>query len=290
MRADLPKKEKPKQILNCLADKDGVTSKMILKNKKTLKQRLADGEILFGTFFKFNAPQLAEMLGYAGMDFIIVDGEHGDCSYSEMANVVRAANSVGMDAIVRVPNALDQNILHAGDMGAQGIQVPNLHTVEEAAEAVRKMRYAPDGNRGFAMTTRAGQYTFCPKDEFLKYSNEELLSIIMVENTEMAAQVPELCKNPNIDVLFIGTGDMSQSLGVLGQPQHEKVQAVVEQIVRDAKAGGKYVGVIAGNLEEAQHYVNLGIQYIAYGAEINMIASKFHEVVADLNALRQSKS
>ena len=86
---------------------------MILKNKKTLKQRLADGEILFGTFFKFNAPQLAEMLGYAGMDFIIVDGEHGDCSYSEMANVVRAANSVGMDAIVRVPNALDQNILHA---------------------------------------------------------------------------------------------------------------------------------------------------------------------------------
>lgn len=263
---------------------------MILKNKKTLKRRLADGEILFGTFFKFNAPQLAEMLGYAGMDFIIVDGEHGDCSYSEMANVVRAANSVGMDAIVRVPNALDQNILHAGDMGAQGIQVPNLHTVEEAAEAVRKMRYAPDGNRGFAMTTRAGQYTFCPKDEFLKYSNEELLSIIMVENTEMAAQVPELCKNPNIDVLFIGTGDMSQSVGVLGQPQHERVQAVVEQIVRDAKAGGKYVGVIAGNLEEAQHYVNLGIQYIAYGAEINMIASKFHEVVADLNALRPSKS
>lgn len=262
---------------------------MIFESTKSLKQRLADGEVLFGTFFKFNTPQLAEMLGYAGMDFIIVDGEHGDCSYGEMQNVVRAANSVGMSAVVRVPNALDQNIFHAGDMGAQGIQVPNLHTAEEAAEAVRKMRYAPRGTRGFAMTTRAGQYTFCPKDAFLKYTNEELLSVIMVENTQMAQQVPALCKNPDIDLLFIGTGDMSQSVGVLGQPLHENVQSVVEQVVRDAKAGGKPVGIIAGTLEEARHYVELGIQYIAYGAEINMIASKFREVVADLDALRPAK-
>lgn len=259
---------------------------MIQENKKSLKKRLQNGEIVFGTFFKFNAPQLAEMLGCAGMDFIIVDGEHGDCSYSEMQNIVRAANCVGMSAVVRVPNALDQNILHAGDMGAQGIQVPNLHTAEEAAEAARKMRYYPRGNRGYAMTTRAAKYTFCPKDEFLRETNEELLSVIMVENLELAAQVPELCKDPEIDVLFIGTGDMSQSLGMLGQPKHEKVQAVIEQIVRDAKAGGKTVGIIAGDMEEVQHYIDLGIQYIAYGADINMIAAKFREVLSDLNSLR----
>ena len=258
---------------------------MMLEHRKSLKQRLQDGEVLFGTFFKFSAPQLAEMLGCAGMDFIIVDGEHGNCSYGEMQNVVRAANSVGMSAVVRVPNALDQNILHAGDIGAQGIQVPNLHTAQEAAEAVRKMRYYPRGNRGFAMTTRAARYTFCPKEEFLRQTNDELLSVIMVENTEMAAQVPVLCEDPEIDVLFIGTGDMSQSLGVLGQPKHEKVQKIVRQIVRDARAGGKAVGIIAGDLEEAEWYIDMGIQYIAYGAEINMIAAKFREVVTDLSGL-----
>ncbi len=254
--------------------------------KKSLKQRLTDGETVFGTFFKFNAPQLAEMLGYAGFDFIIVDGEHGDCSYSEMQNIVRAADSVGMSAVVRVPNALDQNILHAGDMGAQGIQVPNLRTAEEAAAAVEKMRYYPRGSRGYAATTRAGKYTFFPKSDFIKYSNEEVLSVIMVENTQMAAQVTELCKDPGIDVLFIGTGDLSQSLGVLGQPDHEKVQAVVKQIVHDAKAGGKIVGIIAGSIEQAKRYMDMGIQYIAYGADVNMIAEKFKEASNGLNALR----
>ena len=259
---------------------------MIYENNRSLKQRLMRGEVLFGTFFKFGAPQLAEMLGYAGMDFIIVDGEHGDCSYSDMQNIVRAANSVGMSAVIRVPNALDQNILHAGDMGAQGIQIPNLRTAEEAADAVRKMRYYPRGTRGFAMTTRAARYTFCPKEEFLRQTNENLLSVIMVENTEMAAQVPELCRNPEVDVLFIGTGDMSQSVGELGQSKHEKVQAIAEQVIRDTKAGGKIPGIIVGDLEEARHYVDLGAQYIAYGADINMIAAKFREVMTELDQLR----
>lgn len=108
--------------------------------------------------FKVSSPQLVEMLGYAGMDFIIVEGEHGACSYGEMKNIVRAGNGVGMSAVVRVPNALDQNILHAGDIGAQGMQIPNLHNAAEAAEAVRKMRYYPKGSRDFAMTTRAADY------------------------------------------------------------------------------------------------------------------------------------
>lgn len=113
---------------------------------------------MFGTFSKFSSPQLVEMLGYVGMDFIIVEGEHGACSYGEMENFVQAGNGVGMSAVVRVPNALDQNILHAGDMGAQGMQIPNLHNAAEAAEAVRKMRYYPKGSRDFAMTTRAADY------------------------------------------------------------------------------------------------------------------------------------
>ena len=256
---------------------------------KAMKQRLLDGELLFGTFFKFNVPQLAEMLGYAGMDFIIVDGEHGDCSYSEMQNIVRAANWAGMDAIIRVPNASEQNILHAGDMGAQGIQVPNLNSAAEAADAVKKMRYYPSGNRGFAMTTRAARYTFSVKDQYINYTNHELLSVIMVENQEMAAQVPELCKNPDIDVLFIGTSDLSQALGIPGQPKHEKVQALARKIISETIQGGKIPGIIAGDLEEAQVYVNLGVKYLAYGADINMIAAKLREVVQDLHKIQIQK-
>ena len=79
---------------------------MIIPGKKTLKKRMEAGEILFGTFFKFNNAQLIEMLGYAGFDFIIIDGEHSAYSYSEMQDSVRVANGVGMSAVVRSPSGL----------------------------------------------------------------------------------------------------------------------------------------------------------------------------------------
>ena len=86
---------------------------MFLPGKKTLKKRMTEGEILFGTFYKFNNPHLTEMLGHAGFDFIIVDGEHSTFSYSEMQDTVRIANGVGMDAVIRVPSGLPEHILHA---------------------------------------------------------------------------------------------------------------------------------------------------------------------------------
>ncbi len=93
---------------------------MLLPGKKTLKRRMKEGEILFGTFYKFNNAHLTEMLGLAGFDFIIVDGEHATFSYSEMQDTVRVANGVGMDAVIRVSSGLAEHILHACDLGCPG--------------------------------------------------------------------------------------------------------------------------------------------------------------------------
>lgn len=123
-----------------------------------MKQRFGEGEVLFGTFYKFNCEPIVEMLGMAGMDFIIIDAEHAAYSYWDMENMCRAANGVGMNAVIRVPNSSAEYILHAGDMGAQGIQVPNSKTLEEARAAAESMRYAPFGTRGLGLTTRGSGY------------------------------------------------------------------------------------------------------------------------------------
>ncbi len=263
---------------------------MKLNGQKTMKQRLNEGEFLFGTFYKFCNPQLVEMLGYAGMDFVLIDGEHSDYSYRDFQDMIRVANGVGLNAVVRVPSSAEEHILHAADAGAQGVQIPSMDTVEEAFKATKHMRYYPIGDRGFGLTTRAARYSFCDAQEYMDYVNKDLLSVVMVENLYMADHVKELCEIPFIDVLFIGPGDLSQACGVPGQTSHPKVLEVAKKICDGALAGGKKVGVYAATLEDVDRYMSWGVQYIAHSAELNMIAGKFKQVVGDLHALREKHS
>ena len=177
---------------------------MELIGQKSLKARMEEGDVLFGTFYKFNSPQMTEMLGLAGFDFLLVDGEHSTYSYSEMQDTVRTANGVGMHAVIRVPSGLPEHVLHACDLGAQGVQVPGLHSPEEAAAVTDEMRFYPVGHRGFGLTTRAAKYGFCDGDAFMKWSNNDLLCVVMVETLDMVSRLDELCRNPEIDVLFVG--------------------------------------------------------------------------------------
>ena len=257
---------------------------------KTMKQRLLDGEILFGTFYKFNCPPVVEMLGLAGLDFIIIDAEHGDYSYRDMQDICRTANGVKMNAVIRVPNSSPEHILHAGDMGAQGIQVPNAKSVEEARAAAESMRYAPVGTRGLGLTTRASGYClgsdFLDNSDYIDYINHELLSVIMVENRELAEKIDQLCDIPQADVFFIGTGDLSQSCGVTGKTHHPTVQALVKHVIETVQKKGKIGGIYAGSIEDVKRYVDMGFRYIGFSSEMNFIAEKLKEVMHELGEVK----
>lgn len=262
---------------------------MKIRGKETMKARLKKGEVLFGTFYKFNCPPMVEMLGLAGMDFIIIDAEHSSYSYYDMENIVRTANGVGMDAVIRVPASAAEYILHAGDMGAQGIQVPNAKTVEEALEAAKAMRYHPFGTRGCGLTTRASGYCLnTDVQEYIRYVNEDLLSVIMVENKELAARAEELCQIQQLDVLFIGTGDMSQSCGMMGQTSHPVVQEQVKYVLDVCKKYGKIPGIYAGSQADAEKYVKMGFQYIGFSSEMNFFAEKLKDVMAGIGKIKAS--
>jgi 4-hydroxy-2-oxoheptanedioate aldolase len=260
---------------------------MLLNGKTSLKKRMDAGEIIFGTFYKFNNPHLVEMLGFAGFDFILLDGEHGTYSYSEMQDMTRFANGVGMSSIIRVPSGLPEHVLHVCDLGAQGVQVPNLKTVDDVKKIVDSMRYYPVGHRGFALTTRAGKYSFCDAQEFMKYSNEEVLCVIMVENLKMVAQIDELCEVPYVDVLFIGPGDLSQEVGKPGQTNCPEVLEIAKKINDVGLAAGKKIGILCNTFDEVRMSLDWGMQYIVYCSELSMIANKFK---ADIKELRQIKS
>lgn len=258
---------------------------MKLEDKISLKKRLDAGEVVFGTFYKFNNPQLTEMLGYAGFDFIIVDGEHSTYSYSEMQDMTRIANGVGMHAVIRVPSGLPEHVLHACDLGSQGVMVPGLTKPSDAADVIDNMRFYPVGHRGFGLTTRAAKYSFCDNQEFMDWSNSELLSVIMVEKLEMIAHLDELCTLPTLDVLFIGPGDLSQEVGKPGQTSCPEVLELAKKITDTALGHRKAVGMYCATIADVKRAVDWGIQFIAYSAELNMIANAFKNNIKELHTL-----
>lgn len=239
--------------------------------RSDFKQKLSKGEVVFGTFFKLNSPSLVEMLGYAGFDFIIIDNEHSNFSYSEIENLIRSADCVNMHSIVRVPSGTEENIAHALDSGASGVQVPGLTTVDEAKKVVPHTKYYPLGKRGLTFAQRASKFGFMDKDEYVKSSNEDTLVVVHVENKEMVDQIEELCQLPQIDVLFAGPADLSQSIGKPGQTNDPEVVAMVEKMFKVAAKYNKPVGIYVGNAAGAEKYIKMGAQYIAFQSDVAIL-------------------
>lgn len=234
----------------------------------SIKTKLKNDEIVFGTFFKIYSPAMMEIIGRLGFDFTIIDTEHNFLSYAEVENLVRAADSVGMCTVIRTQDDSESTILHSLDTGAGGIQVPSLHTVEEVKGVIEKSKYFPAGMRGWGNGTRAGDYALTSAKEYLAYSNENSMLVIHIENVEMVEQIEELCQLPYIDVFFVGPGDLSQSMGKPGQINDPEVVANVEKVITTARKYGKSVGTYIAGEASMERYIKLGARYIVWKSDM----------------------
>ncbi|MEZ5709887.1 MAG: aldolase/citrate lyase family protein [Blastomonas sp.] len=252
----------------------------------SVKQKLDAGETVFGTFFKFDSPPLAELFGLVGFDFLIVDGEHSCFTHAGIENIIRTCERVGMGCVVRTPDAAEANILHVLDSGASGIQVPSLKTADEVREVISKAKYWPIGERGSARGCRAAGYGLSGPD-YESRANAETLVSVHIENKEMVEEVEALCEIDHLDVLFIGTGDLSQSLGHPGNASHPDVLAAVDRVIEVA-AGRKHIGAVAGNAAQLESYVQRGVKYIAWQSDLTMIRAMLKNAVKNFEPYRAS--
>jgi 4-hydroxy-2-oxoheptanedioate aldolase len=245
---------------------------MLRENK--IKQRLKAGEPVLGTFVKFADASTIEILAHAGFDFFVLDNEHVAMNRESMVNILRAADSVGITAIVRVKENNPSEILQALDSGAHGIQVPQVNTRAEAEAVVRSVKYAPLGERGFAPSHRAAGYGFMDPVEFAKKSNEETLIVCYCETRESIENLDQILSLPELDVCFIGPFDLSQSLGHLAQPKHPAVVKQIESVVQKATKAGKAIGIVVGDPAEARQWIEKGIHYMTISSDQGMMGSQ----------------
>jgi 4-hydroxy-2-oxoheptanedioate aldolase len=233
----------------------------------TTKAKLKAGETVFGCFIRYPNASLVEVLGYQPWDFIVFDGEHGTIDPQDCENMVRAAELRGVTPIVRVTTNQAPIILRFMDSGAHGLHVPWVNTAAEAEAVVRAVKYEPRGVRGLAFIRAADYGQTIPLGEYVQQANAETLVAIHVETITAVENLPEIVKIDGIDVIFIGPTDLSQSLGVPGQPQHPKVQEAISRIFDTVAGSDKVVGIMAPNVQAARQWRERGARYITIGFE-----------------------
>lgn len=255
---------------------------MVRENK--VKQKIKNGEVVIGTFVKTIDPSVVEILGNTGMEFFVIDSEHVSYNPETITNLVRASDLTGIVPIVRVKEATAVNIMQALDTGALGYHAPNVDTPEQAEIAVSAGRYAPLGNRGFAPTHRAANYGMMDKQEYIDKANKEILTILHCETMEAVKNLDEILKQKELDVIFIGPMDLSQSLGrdVMGKRNHPKLLETIDLIIDKVRKAGKAVGTVASSPEMAKELIEKGVQYIPMSSDQGMIAGMAKKIVQEM--------
>lgn len=244
----------------------------------SLKKKFSEGKTAIGTFIVCNAPDLVEISALAGFEFVIIDNEHGPMAAESSQHLIRAAELSGITPIVRIPNKLESTILHILDVGAHGIQVPQVNDAQAAKEIVCSSKYDPIGRRGIAFP-RSADYGLTDLSKYSEYENSQTMIITHCENKICLENLEEICQIPEIDVIFFGPYDMSQSMGVMGQVTHELVENAAKKIVEITKKYGKVAGVYAGNGEIAKRRAAQGFQYIVIGMDTTLYGAKCIEEI-----------
>ena len=247
-----------------------------------LKRKLAEGRVVLGTFITLICPDLVEIAGLAGFDYCIIDTEHGPGNPESIQHMIRAAELRGMAPIVRVTDTAATTILRTLDVGAAGIQVPQVNSPETAENVVRSAKYFPKGDRG-ACLTRSSRYGFVPGvAEYFEEANRETLVIVHCENRQGLECLDGIAAVDGVDVVFVGPYDLSQSFGIPGQIYHPVMVDAVARALAAAKRAGKPAGIFVGSVEEAKARIEQGFSYIAYSTDSLVFAEVCRNIVGGI--------
>lgn len=249
--------------------------------ENTLKQKLQDGKAAFGVMLTFPSAPMVEMLGHLGYDWILIDNEHGSVTVENSEDMIRAAELTGMAPIVRPVSNKPEIIAPFLDRGAWGVQIPHVNTADEARAAVDAVKYPLQGHRGVFSGGRPGEYGFAGNTaEYVEDANRNTLVCLMIEEVEAVENLEEMVAVDGVDVFFIGSGDLSASMGYAGQQTHPEVQAMMECGITVIREAGKVAGCSCPDAYVPK-FLDMGVQYF-HGSVSRLIHSSSATYLGDM--------
>ena len=249
-----------------------------------LRDLYAAGKPAIGTFFSSGNAAMMECLGYTGLDFAVIDTEHGPFDTETMQDLIRAAEHAGLAPVVRIADVTHKEIQRAADCGAQGLIIPCLRSLDDFKKAVDLAKYAPAGNRGFIKGRGAGfgyaDWTKGPLEEYFARSNEKLMLIPQCETVEALEQIEEIAALPGVDGIFIGPFDLSTTMGIPGQFTNPEFLAAEQRVKKACEAAGKPCYILSMTPPEAHALLAQGYDGVAHSLDFILFTEAYKKEIA----------
>lgn len=249
----------------------------------SFKAQVARRAPLAGTFVKSASPDVVELLGYAGLDFAVLDAEHAPFGVAEIGQLVLAARATALPCLVRLPTLQPALCGQMLDLGATGIVVPHVADAETARAAVAEIRFK-GGRRGISPSTRAARFGFMDAQDYAVQSDRDATLWAQIEDAEALDRLDEIAAIDGIDLLFIGRADLALSLGVEGV-RHPRVMEATRATADAGARHGKAVGIYVGSMAEAPELAELGVSVFACGSDQSHLAAAARQIVSAREAL-----
>jgi 2-keto-3-deoxy-L-rhamnonate aldolase RhmA len=243
------------------------------------RKRLWARESLIGTMVTLPVPAIAEILADLGFDWLFVDGEHGPLETREILAILQAVGD-RVPCLVRVPGAEEPPVKKALDLGAEGIIVPQVNTVEQAAGVVRFARYAPAGSRGVGLA-RAHGYGL-RFQEYLEAANRRVAVIVQAEHARAVENIESIVEVEGIDAVLLGPYDLAASLGKMGRIDDPAVTDAIDHVTRTCQAAGVPLGYFGVSAQAIRPYMERGYTMIAAGVDTLFLAGAARRLLEEL--------
>lgn len=250
-----------------------------------VKEKIQKGEQPLGTFFGLGNPTAMECVGYSGVDYVIIDMEHGSMDKDACVDLVRAAELRGMVPFTRIADVSHSEIQKAVDAGSLGLIVPCIRTVEEVKALVDFAKFAPIGNRGFGPVRSDGWGTTSGKlgmEAFMKQCNENVLVLPQCETKECLENIEEIVNVDGVDGIFIGPFDLSISLGVPTKFDDPIFTGALDRVLKACRDAGKFAFIFAAAAGTARERFAQGFDSVACGADLMMFIDVYQRMVKEV--------
>jgi len=237
------------------------------------RTRVLSGEMLIGAFSDLASPLAAELLAKAGMDWTVIDLEHGTATEADLLGLLYAVGTTPMAPIVRPQSAERLRVGRALDLGAAGIMLPQLQSINQVREAVAYLRYPPVGSRGVALRTRGADMGALSHADVARVVNERIVGIVQIESVDAVAAADEIAALDEVDVLFVGPADLSHALGAPGRFDEPRYLDALTTVVAAARRRGKAAGILLYDVATFGAHADLGFRFIGLGSEGSYVSA-----------------
>lgn len=233
------------------------------------KARIANGQQQIGLWSSFCSNLVADVLGSAGYDWIVIDMEHSANDMMSVLGQLQVYEAVDTTPVVRVTSNEPVVVKRLLDLGAFSLLFPMVQSAREAEMAVASTRYPPRGIRGVALGQRASG--FGRVENYVECVEQGICVLVQIETMQALSRVREIAAVDGVDGVFFGPADLSADMGLLGKPGHPDVSAAIREAANQVKNVGKPVGILMADEQQAIGWLNEGFSFVACGADIGLL-------------------